>query len=393
METEHLEAEPELRTRAERVVSEAMNRAVNFSSMARLTEEGRRSAVYRCISDTGGKFIVKKSPGYAVANLGNLETADRDAKMFFNDWVGAEFLSATFGERRISPRFFGGDIQAGFFVMEDLGGHPGLVEPLLHGDAPAAEAALMRYSTCLGKLHAGTAGKLGAYEAIYAARFPGGAPPAYELNDLGARIGKIKAQLETLGVRFNAALEEEFAQVAAAIAHPGPFLAYIHADPCPDNVFDLSDGLRLIDFETGHFGHALLDGAYPRMIWPSCWCANRLPVEIVKRVEARYRAELVPGIPQAEEDSVWETAWMHLCALVLIFTLDYQFATEEDHEWGIGTIRQRVLARLEVFIQTAEEFRRLPALHGMAGEVLEILQKRWADVPRLPVYPAFQNKE
>ena len=81
---------------------------------------------------------------------------------------------------------------------------------------------------------------------------------------------------------------------------------------------------------------------------------------------------------------------MHLCGLVLFFTFEYQYETEEDHKWGIGTIRQRVLARLEQFIKTAEEFKRLPALHGMAGEVLSILQNRWADVPALPVYPAFR---
>ncbi len=58
---------------------------------------------------------------------------------------------------------------------------------------------------------------------------------------------------------------------------------------------------------------------------------------------------------------------------------------------GIATLRQRVLARLEAFVATAKEFGRLPALRGMAAQLLEILQTAWPDTPSLPVYPAFNR--
>ena len=59
--------------------------------------------------------------------------------------------------------------------------------------------------------------------------------------------------------------------------NPGPFHAYIHGDPCPDNVFFIDGEMLLIDFEFGRFGHALRDALYGRMPFPTCWCCNRLP--------------------------------------------------------------------------------------------------------------------
>jgi hypothetical protein len=151
--------------------------------------------------------------------------------------------------------------------------------------------------------------------------------------------------------------------------------------------------MRLIDFEFGRFGHALLDGIYGRMMFPTCWCANRLPGGLVTQMESVYRAELAAGCPEAEDDHVFETALVHACAFWVVNTLGRHLegALGEDRPWGIATMRPRLLARLEAFIATAAEFDQLPAVRGTASRLLEVLEKRWPEAPQLPLYPAFRN--
>lgn len=181
--------------------------------------------------------------------------------------------------------------------------------------------------------------------------------------------------------------------VIRTVESPGPFLAYIHGDPCPDNVFFLGEQVRLIDFEFGRFGHALLDATYGRMMFPTCWCANRLPRAVVAQMEAAYRAALVRGCPEAQEDRVFETSLVSVCAFWVLNTLSWQLAgaLQGDRTWGIATVRSRFLALLEAFIATAEEFDHLPAMRGTASRVLEVLRNRWPETQPLPLYPAFRE--
>lgn len=198
----------------------------------------------------------------------NLST--EQGKRLLNDWVGAEFLSSLHPDNRISPVFYGGDLEQGFFILEDLGEHHNLVNPLLQGDPVSAEDGLLKYYTALGSLHAMTAGRTGEFEAMFSARFPGQQPFAGELLGIGERMQKVYKLLDQLSVPASKGLADEIKTVTDAVSLLGPFLVYIHGDPCPDNLFDMVEHYRFIDFEWGHFGHALLDAVYPRMIWPSC---------------------------------------------------------------------------------------------------------------------------
>lgn len=391
---EMMEQNTSLIRAAETIVSNSSGRPISFTSMERLTGPGQSSTLYRCFAASGsepaGTFIIKTAAGspFSIENLDALEV-----RGFFNDWKGAEFLSSLLPDDPISPLFYGGDLSQGFFVLEDLGEHRSLVDPLLHGDAVSAETGLLKYYACLGTLHAMTAGKAGVFGAMFSAKFPGQQPFADELHELGARMKKVQQQLDQLGVPTNSRLVGEIQAVTDAVSLPGPFLVYIHSDPCPDNVFDLGDRYRLIDFEWGHFGHALLDAVYPRMIWPSCWCANRLPEEMIARMENSYRAELIRGCPEAQENAVWEPALVHMCGITMLNRLgwDLERVLEGDHKRGIATIRQRILAQLEAFIKTSEAFHRLPALRGAASHLFSLLQVRWVETPPLPLYPAFDH--
>lgn len=310
-----------------------------------------------------------------------------DTRRFFNDWMGAQFLSTVSSQFKHSPRFYGGDRTIGLIILEDVQHHDRLVESLLGRDRTQAERALLQYATCLGQLHADTIGKAAEFEELFQTIAPHIKPTRATVN-----IHRHQLNLESLGIHPESDWLDELAAINEAMNHPGDFLAYIHADACPDNVLDTGEALRLIDFETGGFGHALMDAAYGRMMFPSCWCANRLPHATVQQMEDTYRAILSQKCPAAEDDHIFESALVKTCGFWLLYTLmrHLESALKKDSDWGISTLRQRILARLEAFITTSQEFNHLPALRGISSQLLDLLRQRWLDLPDLPLYAALR---
>ena len=377
---------------AERLLSREFAREVRLGDAARLSEDGRRNVLVRCRDLCGGfpaSFIIKK---VVVDTYNPDDAASWDIRRFFSDWVGAQFLSVM-ADGPHSPRFYGGDYSLGLFILEDLGYHRSLVDPLLKEDAASAERALLRFSARLGALHATTTGHFAQFERLFTAISPKVWACGQDVANVGERVKQLYARLDRVGVRVNTDETRDLEAVVDATENPGPFLSYIHGDPCPDNVFLIDDELRLIDFEFGRFGHSLMDGTYSRMAFPTCWCANRLPHGLVSKMEAVYRAELVKGCAQAQEDRIFERAIVEACGFWLVSTLSRHLdgALEADHTWGIATMRQRLLARLEAFVGVAEEFNQLPGLRGVASRVLQELGTLWAGTDPLPLYPAFRD--
>jgi hypothetical protein len=158
-------------------------------------------------------------------------------------------------------------------------------------------------------------------------------------------------------------------------------------------MFFVGDDVRLIDFEFGRFGHALVDAAYARIIFPTCWCCNRIPNDVVVKMEAAYRTALVAGCAEAADDRLFNQAMAEVCAFWLLQSFSWLLsrALQEDHTWGIASVRSRILARLEAFITTANEFDQLPATRATANRLLAALQGRWPETEALPLYPAFRS--
>ncbi|WAS96422.1 phosphotransferase [Nannocystis punicea] len=382
----------------ETLLSAGLEAPVRVTAAERVSEEGRRNLILRCavagaLDDGPTSVIVKQ----VVMHGYDPDAVDSwDVRRFFGDWAGAEFLGAVAGESLHGPRFHGGDRARGLIVLEDLGEHHDLVEPLLEGDAAGAEQALLALAARLGAMHADTIGGAARFEAIARAIDSKSAGVAAtclrQADELREQADRVVGLLERLGSPAAAGLADDVATICEAVAHPGPFLAYIHGDPCPDNVFYSGGRLRLIDFEFGYFGHALRDGAHARMQFPTCWCANRLPEALLSRVERSYRAELARGCPAAQDDRLFESALAVMSGYWLIASLAWllERAIEADSDWGIATTRSRILARLEAFITAATAFDRLPALRGTADALLEQLHRRWPESQPLPLYPAFR---
>ncbi len=340
--------------------------------------------------DAPASVVVKR----AVATGDESYDPDRPggpASRLFNEWAGLRFLGEVIPDRPVAPRLYGGDRHAGILVMEDLGPVAGgLTDELLGDDPVAAETNLVAYATTVGRMHGATAGHLVRFDEIRDALGPDDAEPGHEWV-----TSTFHATLDALGLTPAPAIDGELALIEATIASPGEFAAFIHSDPCPGNWLRTGRTDRLLDFEFAGVGHALVDGVYARVPFPTCWCIGRLPEHVSQAMERAYRTELAQGCPAARDDDRYARAVAEACAHWLVdwcLRSPMPRLLEEDFEWGTGTDRQRLLVRLDVVIQVTREAGHLEALGEQAGACSRALHDRWdPDLAPLPLYPAFRN--
>jgi hypothetical protein len=308
---------------------------------------------------------------------------------FFNDWTGAQFLSAVSGDPPVCPRFYGGDRAKGFIILEDLGEGENLADVLLGDDPARAEQALLAFVATLGRMHAATIGCEAEYRSLRSAL----AGDCLESAPTGPAYPRFREGCDAIGISLPPSFEAALEVVTASMRAPGPFLAYTHGDPCPDNNRYIGGHLRLFDFEFGSFRHALRDGAYGRVPFPTCWCVNRLPADVPPRMEAVYRSELAKGCPEANDDTRFRRAVVEASAHWTFETTGWHLldALKQEDEWGIATLRQRVLVRLDNLAALTEEFGHLETLGATAREIAMRLRTLWPpEADQMPLYPAFR---
>ena len=397
-------------SQTQQTLSQQFDTAVTITDYTVLTHPERRNRLVRIHCQTESPqipvtLIIKQATGEDF----DLNNPDSDATQgFFNDWAGIEFLSALPEAQtaHYSPRFYGGQREMGFMLMEDLGSakrafsldgaeqeaDASLVQPLLNPIATEAEAGLMALGRSLGRIHAVTIGREPEYADIRSRLGPPGGLNRQKQGEIVRELAQsIPQQCQALGFSPSPYLSRDILKVAKAMAEPGPFLAYTHGDPCPDNCVYVDGQFRLLDFELSDFRHALLDAAFGRISFPTCWCCNQVPQAVVERMEAVYRTELIKACPQAGDDQLFGQALVEACAFWVLFSLDnLPTFIEKDSQWGIAMVRPRILTRLETMHQTAEQFQHLPALSQTCAQLRETLQHRWSESADLPLYPAFR---
>jgi hypothetical protein len=150
----------------------------------------------------------------------------------------------------------------------------------------------------------------------------------------------------------------------------------------------------LLDFEFGDFRHALTDGVYGRILFPTCWCFNRVPPSVVMQMELSYRTMLMQTCPAANDDVLFSQAVVTGCAYWALTMYSWNPVGDllaQDREWGIATARQRVLALSEICAQTAEQFGHLEAVGATLRAIASKLRARLpGEVDSMSFYPAFR---
>lgn len=317
------------------------------------------------------------------------KAVDGPAASFFDEWAGLHFLNQVCRRPLPGPEFYGGDQGAGLILMEDYGAGTRLDHALLGEDAALAQKTLIALFETVGRLHAQTAGKQAQYDQL---RRSIGPTPERDKIDKGY-LEHIRHNLEAIGLKAQRDFYKDCEQLIKMLDAPGPFNAYVHFDPCPDNCHWVGSELRLLDFEKSRYGHALIDGVYARIHFPTCWCVGRIPDAIARDVEDAYRAALAKGCPQAADDRIFDPALVGACAFWALVNMVNSMPAilEEEDQADKTTARQRLLLRLEIAARTAEEFGHFKAIGGTLYQTAAQLRTRWSDPGELPYYPAFQN--
>ena len=375
-----------------------------------LSEPERKNVVLRLYlknksDDIPVSLILKQSLPEAT------DDDDEDAyARFARDWAGLEFLSRVKQWHHNVPKFYGGNKEHRFILLEDLGlEHISLVDSLTLPNRAEAIAALTRFMMALGNFHAASFGHISEYETILhdineqAENFQDELD--FTFSDL---LPKLELANKTLGLSSTPELFEEAQNLIKSLITPGPFTVLTHGDICPDNVFDHkgSQELQLIDFEWAVVRNALLDGTYLRMSMPTCWCVKAIPNDIIEPLEVIYREELKRTIPAASDDFAYTTAYTEACGFWLLQqTIPFLNSvidkdrvgssgpTPENSLWKPeeNNVRPRVLTRLQAFIDVASKNDQLPHLRKMAQDMLSTVKTRWSDAKPLEVYPAFMD--
>lgn len=374
---------------AVRVAAASLSRAagepVAIEDITVLGDEPRRNHIIRAVArgasgDRQGIVIkATRAAGY--------DPTSRD--VVAKGGIACEWAAASLLDRRgaSTARFLAGDAAAGVIVFADLGADtPWLAAPLLDGPASDAEAALLTYATGLGRLHATTVGCRDTYAAAMRQGYPHARVPQAISERWLARVIGIAPSL--LG---GVLPEAELAVLAQRMRDPGPWLALVHGDPCPDNVLLTPQGAALLDFEFAAPGHALIDAAYWRMGFPTCWCAGRVPDTVAERVEQAYRDAVADAIPQARDDAKFHQEYAVAVVVRLFASLEWHLdsALKSDSTWGIATKRNRIIWHLQAAIEAMQRADTLPGTRRVFQAWLTNFENRWPDVPPLPVFPAF----
>ena len=374
------------------ILSKEFDSPMSIQLMTSLCESDRRNLVLRikinsAKNDLPTSVIFKQS-------LQDPEKISVDDKKVFDrfarEWAGLEFVSKLNGEKKLVPQFYGGSVNYRFILQEDLGGnHISILNALRSDDAQAATQALQLYITSLASLHAHGCGKTDEYLAILQRINPSVVTWQAELHamqeDMAIKLEKI---LQYLEMPFTQELQKEVIEVLNAVLAPGPFTTFIHGDCCPDNTFydAHKNTLLFIDFEWGSVRSALLDGTYLRMNMPNCWGGDgALPEKIIESLELLYRQELKGKIPAASNDDDYYSAYVDACAYWMLKAVILIDQPEEVHP--------RVLSRLQVFVDVAIRYDKLPHLRTMVQQILQDLKVRWPDAKPMALYPAYQNKK
>ena len=362
---------------------------VRLDQVRLLSKPDRRNLVVRAVAhDENGasrQVIVKatRASDYEPASDEALQ-----ASGLVREWVATALISTSSPNGEHGAALLAGDVTGGILVFEDLGdGLSSLVEPLLKGSAIEAETALISYAIALARLHADTVGCVESYRATYQSIFGLGRKG----RPLGRRV-EPQANIVAKAIGHEPPASE-LELLSMKLCNPGPWQSLVHGDPCPDNVLLCNGRARLIDYEWAEPSHALLDGAYWLMGFPTCWCAGRMPAAVRARVEAAYRRELARSIPLALDETVYRTELAYISAVWLFTCLAWRLdeALEGDGEWGIASIRGRLLRYLDTAIGITEEADVLPGTRKAARSWLAELSYRWPDATPLSFYPAFAS--
>ena len=322
--------------------------------------------------------------------------------LFRNEWASLDFLTSLTSQARLGPRLIASDRQIGLVVLEDLGSVQTVQDVLYGPDRQAAMDALLGMGRKLGQIQNKTFGRESEFLSSQAAL--GAKTTLCDANlDCRAHLEELHACLSALDIPLDPRFDRALLDMENAIHGPGHFRTFVHNDAGPHNFVVTDSGVQLLDFEFAGYGHGLLDVVCARLAFPPAFRGRVLPMEIVRQLEAAYRAELISLRPEASDDRLFTKAVAQACAhwafskLIGVWDyLDERLSQGEARDRRDGRVpernaflRQQVFSYLRLASATLEEFDHLPELHSALSKIVNRLMQVFPETPLLDTYPAF----
>ena len=265
----------------------------------------------------------------------------------------------------VAPALLGADSSQRVLVLEWLSARP------------PAHDWVVGYAEALARLHAvATADDAGTLP-----RWPG---PGR--RDVAAFLALATA----LGARVPSRVPGELDDLTGRLRQDQGH-ALLHGDPCPGNDLHTSGGVRFVDFERAALGNGLVELAYLRIGFPTCWCSTAPPAPLLDRAEAAYltawRAATGTTGPGDLADACagWLLQGDALVEQAHRGKTDYlALAVRRDWHWGTATARQRLAYRLGVVAQLTASSARLAGLSQLSADMRDLMLARWPDLAPLP---------
>lgn len=272
-------------------------------------------------------------------------------QVLFAEWTALALIGDLGLDPPLAPRLLGGDVDAAVIVMERLPRGPSLAALLLGTDREAAKGGLVAVGRALGRLHSATIGRSAEYEVRRAALGPTKSVRYHVVRRLPELLARVDRWIEQGSFLRPKGLDDDLQRVRQAMIRPGPFLAVVHGDACPDNNRIYGDTAVLLDFQVAAIDHCLLDGAYFTVPFPTCWCVGQLDGSVGQAATDAYRQELAAGLPQINDDKFWMSSLAEAtaCWFLLRGIPGLRPALATDELWGTATMAQRLIQRSSRF--------------------------------------------
>lgn len=242
---------------------------------------------------------------------------------------------------------------------------------------PPREDWVLDYAAALARLHAAT-------DAEDTDALPAWSGPTRQ--DVDSFLGLAGA----LGVAVPPSTRTELDSLVDRLSR-APGHALLHGDPCPGNDMHTSSGVRFVDFEQAALGSGLVELAYLRIGFPTCWCVTAPPQPLLHAAEDAYRAswrdttgsELQGDLTDA--CAGWLLRGDALVQRAYRGTVDHLAEIPiRDWKWGTATARQRLVHRLGVVSQLTADGSQLPGLGQLAAALRTAVLTRWPGLRPVP---------
>lgn len=290
---------------------------------------------------------INQPSGVAAGILSVGASAEREATARYSDEVAAYDRLRRAGCSAV-PELLAAIDEVRVMILEDVSGRE-LLDDLWGDDVGRAYEGWVALAEALADVHA-------------AGMAPETVPTAADLEQAWAgSLSSASASAVEVAAATGVPerdLEGELTGLHSRLTTPGPLSTWLHGDPCPGgNV--LLDGrrARLVDLEAARPGHAVLEAAYLRCGFPTCWSVGAAGPAALEAAEDAYRRTLQAACPAIAEESAWlrcladACVWWALDGGALVQRAERETAglvgraLAEDWEWGTATARQRLALR------------------------------------------------